>query len=161
MASTFYRAMIVIIIIINNFVIFFLSIIIFIIIILMVIIIDIVIIIIITNINNRLLFLKGWFHWARKFTETQGKWNQEEALYADGRNNWCGPRRKWIYLVWRKGNYRGQLSSFWSWITEDTLLQELGSPVVTVIWLGNPPPSLYPSFFPHPLRDAKRFFPLW
>ena len=48
---------------------------------------DIFIIIIITNINNRLLFLKGGFHWARKFTETQGKWHQEEAVYADGRNN--------------------------------------------------------------------------
>ena len=140
MASTFCRAMIIIIIII--------------------IVIDIFIIIIITNINDRLLFLKGWFYWARKFTETQGKWYQEEAVYADGRNNWCGPWRKWIYLVWRKGNYRRQFSSFWSWITEDSLLQELGSPVVPVIWLSNPPPSLPPSFLPHLLRDAKRVLPL-
>lgn len=136
MSSTFCRAMIIVVVII------FLSIIIFIIVIVMVFVIDIFIIIIITNINNRLLFVKGWFYWARKFTETQGKWHQQEAVYADGRNNWCGPRRKWIYLVWRKGNYRGQFSSFWSWITEDTLLRELGSPVLPVIWLG----------------DAKRFF---
>ena len=86
MASTVFRAMIVIIIIIIV-IMFFLSIIIFIIVIVMVIVMDFFIIIIITNINNRLLFLKGRFHWARKFTETQGKWHQEEAVYADGRNN--------------------------------------------------------------------------
>lgn len=143
MASTFFRAMIVIIIIII--VVIFLSIIIFIIVIVMITVMDIFIIIIITNINNLLLFLKGWFYWARKFTETQGKWHQEEAVYAYCGNNWCGPWRKWIYLVWRKGNYRWQFSSFWSWNTEDTLLQELSSPVVPAIWLGNPPPSLPPS----------------
>ena len=143
MTSTFCRALIIIIIVV---IIIFVSTFFFIIVIVMVIVIDIFSTIIITNINNRLLFLKGWFHWARKFTETQGKWYQEEAVYADCRNNWCGPWRKWIYLVWRKGNYRRQFSSFWSWISEDSLLQELGSPVVPVIWLSNPPPSLPPSF---------------
>lgn len=38
-----------------------------------------------------------------RFAQTQGEWNQEEVVHVDDWNNWCGSRRQWDNMVWRKG----------------------------------------------------------